>query len=511
MMSDWKEYRLGDITEWSSGGTPSKKNDVFWDGDIPWISASSMSGNRYSDSSLKITEAGLKAGSRLAVKDAILLLVRGSTLHKRILVGITTRDVAFNQDVKSIIPKEEFLDSWYLLFWFMSIEKDLLNMVENTGIGAGKLDTKLLQNLIIKIPPKEERDRIKACAKAIDDKLILNSQTNQTLEQIAQAIFKSWFVDFEPVKAKAQVRASVAAGWLPGSEQKTPLPKDFDVEAAVERAAMCAISGKSLAELDAQVCTNAVGKGSAGAVEKLSIETQQQLKTTAALFPDTLVESELGEIPDGWSIVDLKKLSIKISKGTTPRKADIANAENEEIIPFLKVRDISDNGEITRVGLDKIPESVHFGILKRSILETNDLLFSIAGTIGRVAVVEKDLNNSNCNQAVAFVRLKKPEKYLELCRLNLVSNRVQDDVTSKVVQGVQANFSLTGLGEVEIVLPTHNLLDVFNKNIISIAVKQRLLLKENRKLSEIRDVLLPKLLSGELSLKTTQMELEKVI
>ncbi|HZK61346.1 MAG TPA: restriction endonuclease subunit S, partial [Anaerovoracaceae bacterium] len=187
MSADWKEYRLGDITEWASGGTPSKQNAEFWDGTIPWISASSMGSNRYNESNLKITQDGLKAGSRLAKKDSILLLVRGSTLHQRIPVGIATSDVSFNQDVKAITAKKDFIEPWYLLFWFMAKEKDLLNMVENTGIGAGKLDTKRLQDMLIKIPSDVERNRICRFAKALDDKLLLNRQINQTLESMAQA------------------------------------------------------------------------------------------------------------------------------------------------------------------------------------------------------------------------------------------------------------------------------------------------------------------------------------
>ena len=117
MSSEWKAFALGEVTEWISGGTPKKDVLDYWNGDIPWISASSMQGTRFSDSDLKITSLGLKNGSRLAVKDSILLLVRGSALHNKIPVGIASRDVAFNQDVKAILPKEKHLSHLYLLFW----------------------------------------------------------------------------------------------------------------------------------------------------------------------------------------------------------------------------------------------------------------------------------------------------------------------------------------------------------------------------------------------------------
>ena len=98
MGSEWVQYRLGDIAKWSSGGTPSKSNEAFWGGSIPWISASSMDGNRYRDSKLKVTELGAKSGTKIAPAGSILLLVRGSILHQKIQVGIAEMDVTFNQD-----------------------------------------------------------------------------------------------------------------------------------------------------------------------------------------------------------------------------------------------------------------------------------------------------------------------------------------------------------------------------------------------------------------------------
>lgn len=85
---DWEIKKLGSETEWGSGGTPSKQEQSYWYGDIPWISASSMRGFRYFDSDSKITNAGLSNGSRLAEKGCLLLLVRGSMLFKKFLLGL---------------------------------------------------------------------------------------------------------------------------------------------------------------------------------------------------------------------------------------------------------------------------------------------------------------------------------------------------------------------------------------------------------------------------------------
>ena len=156
----WKEASLGEFTKWGSGGTPSKANETYWNGDIPWISAISMRGTRYNDSVLRITESGLKAGSRLAPKNSLLLLVRGSMLFKKIPVGIVERDVSFNQDVKSIIPDEQISSPDYLLCWLTGHENRLLGMVGGTGIGAGKLDLGELQSMELALPSLPEQEAI---------------------------------------------------------------------------------------------------------------------------------------------------------------------------------------------------------------------------------------------------------------------------------------------------------------------------------------------------------------
>ena len=156
----WKLCSLVDVTSWSSGGTPSKSNPDYWGGDVPWISAASMRGHYYSNSDLKITELAVNEKAKMAKKGTILLLVRGSMLWNKIPVGITSRRVAFNQDVKCISPKPKELDVTFLLYWFLAKENKLMGMVTGTGIGAGKLDTNDLQSLDVFLPPLPEQRKI---------------------------------------------------------------------------------------------------------------------------------------------------------------------------------------------------------------------------------------------------------------------------------------------------------------------------------------------------------------
>lgn len=152
-----------------------------------------------STSDLFITEEGLHAGSKIAKKDSILLLTRGSGLFNRIPVCYVVSDVAYNQDVKNIVLKKESITSIKFLYYWLYGNKELLSsMLETTGIGAGKIDTKRFLNLSISLPSQREQARYIYLMDLLFDKIELNRRINANLEAQAQALFKSWFVDFEP-------------------------------------------------------------------------------------------------------------------------------------------------------------------------------------------------------------------------------------------------------------------------------------------------------------------------
>ncbi|EGR0237715.1 hypothetical protein FMH18_20565 [Vibrio vulnificus] len=156
----WEVKPLSNITKWSSGGTPSKNNPDYWNGEIPWISAASMRGHYFENSELKISDLAVSNGAKMAPKNSLLLLVRGSMLWNKIPVGIAARKVSFNQDVKCLVPHTDELTTEFLLYWFLTYEHRLMNMVTGTGIGAGKLDTTDLQGLDVFLPPLPEQRKI---------------------------------------------------------------------------------------------------------------------------------------------------------------------------------------------------------------------------------------------------------------------------------------------------------------------------------------------------------------
>lgn len=189
---DFEKNKLVEHTKWSSGGTPSKDNIEYWNGDIPLISGASMHTQRFFKSDVNITELGLKKGSKLAPKDSILILVRGSMLFNKIPMGLTLKDVAFNQDVKCIQPSKS-LNSIFLFQWLLSKENIIQNKVTSTGIGAGKLDTVDLQNLEIIVPKLEEQTKIASFLSTVDEKIAQLNQKHELLSQYKQGMIQKLF------------------------------------------------------------------------------------------------------------------------------------------------------------------------------------------------------------------------------------------------------------------------------------------------------------------------------
>ena len=200
----WKKVKLGDVVKMSSGGTPSKDNVSFWNGDIPWISALEMHKNFVEDAKLNITEEALKKGSSLAKKKDLLLLTRGSMLWKRIPVCLCLRDVAFNQDVKCLHTDNK-LNSTFLLYWFGCMESKIMHMVVGTGIGAGKLESSGILDLDVDLPPIEEQKKIVATLSVWDSAIEKMEKLIEVLEERYQAYVNEFFFENQSERKKLKM------------------------------------------------------------------------------------------------------------------------------------------------------------------------------------------------------------------------------------------------------------------------------------------------------------------
>jgi type I restriction enzyme S subunit len=158
-IKEWRTIPLGRLVRFASGGTPSREDPNFWNGDIPWLSAKDLKKFRLNDSIEKVTREGANNGARLIEAGSVLILVRGMTLLKDVPVGVTERLVAFNQDLKALIPNRE-VDGHYLGFYLAANKFRLLTLVDRASHGVGRLPSDLLQSFEIELPCIEEQRKI---------------------------------------------------------------------------------------------------------------------------------------------------------------------------------------------------------------------------------------------------------------------------------------------------------------------------------------------------------------
>ena len=199
----WSDVSLGSVVTFLSGGTPSKGNSAYWGGAIPWVSAKDMKRFRLSETQDHITSEGAANGTRVVPKGSVLLLTRGMTLLKSVPVCLIDHDMAFNQDIRALRAGPRIFAE-YLPYLVLGNTRRLRGLVDLAGHGTGRLNSGDLQGLSVRLPPTNEQRAIAHILGTLDDKIELNRRMNETLEAMARAIFKDWFVDFGPTRAKME-------------------------------------------------------------------------------------------------------------------------------------------------------------------------------------------------------------------------------------------------------------------------------------------------------------------
>jgi len=438
MSANWTVVSLSDIVNFKTGRLDS--NAAEEGGIYPFFTCSptTLAINSYAFDDEAILLAGNNANGLFAVK-----YFKGKfNAYQRTYV-ITP------------IDKRRVSVQW-LYFRIKHVTAELQQM--SVGTATKFLTKKILDAYEVSLPSYDEQERIADILWSLQDKLNLNTQTNQTLEAIAQAIFKSWFVDFEPVKAKM---AALEAG---GTAEEA------------ERAAMCAISGKDEAAL-AQLQTE-------------QPDAYAELTQTAALFPSAAQDSELGEIPERWDVASLSDL-IQITGGGTPKRSE-PNYWNGDV-PWFSVKDIPADGNVFVVDTEE--KITHEGLKKSStkLLKKGTTIITARGTVGKLALLASDM----CmNQSCYGINGKGTGPYFNYFNLSQAVSTLQrnthgavfDTITTKTFDTYRTSFSGSEIA------------NRFDAVVMPILEKVESNIRESMALTHIRDTLLPKLLSGELTL-----------
>jgi type I restriction enzyme S subunit len=341
-------------------------------------------------------------------------------------------------------------DARYVYYLLKSIDFHRFNV----GTGVPTLNRNHLSSVLVKNLGYINEKVIAKTLGDLDDKIHLNNQINQTLESIAQALFKSWFIDFDPVRAKIVAK----------QEGNNP-----------EFAAMCVISGKSEVEL-----------------QQMAEDDLAELRATAALFPDELVESELGEVPKGWEVTRFSNIVEKYidNRGKTP-------PIQSEGIPLLEVKHLPEFSLNPDLNTDKKVSLETFNTWFRAHLQENDLIMSTVGTIGRLCIVPANRTLAIAQNILGLrFKLNKVNPLFMYYQMN--SAKFRNDVDARLVITVQSSIKRKDLETIDLLQPDIKIQNIFAEKIKPFVLSQQS--DESLKLIDIRDALLPKLLSGEITL-----------
>jgi type I restriction enzyme S subunit len=414
----WKPYSLYSLAEWING--MAFRDISFADTGKPVI---------------KIAEIknGISGQTKYTTDnfDPIYYLTDGDMLFSWSGQPETSIDVYWyhgpdgwlNQHIFKVIPKENCEKSFFY-YILKYVKPNFIRIALNkqtTGLGhVTKAD---LQKISVRIPDKNSQRAIAHILGTLDDKIELNRRMNQTLEEIARAIFKSWFVDFDPVRKKA-------AG------QPTGLPEDID-----------------------------------------------------KLFPDSFEESELGEIPKGWKVNKLEEYVDTVS---------ITHRFEQDRVIFLNTSDIFD-GVILHNNYSKVIGLP--GQAKKSILK-GDILFSeIRPANKRFAYVDFDPQDYVVSTKLMVLRCKggiEPIVIYFFLKSEAVLAELQLLAESR--SGTFPQITFDQVKFLKIIVPHEVIMKEYSTILGLLYGKTRKNHKENESIGQLRDSLLPPLLSGTLSI-----------
>ena len=469
MSADWPEYSLAELYEIRSG--LSKAAEYFGSG-YPFVSFKDVFGNYFLPDELsQLVQSSDKEREGCSVNRGDVFLTRTSeTMHELGMSSVALKDypgATFNGFTKRLRLKEgapEVIPE-YIGYSLRSPSFRSSMMAFSTMSTRASLNNDMIGLLKVKLPPVSVQTAIGNVLKALDDKITLNTQTNQTLEQMAQALFKSWFVDFDPV-----IDNALDSGFFEREFAGEDIPEPLAQRVAIRQA----LREATAADTDAS------------AIGRLPPETR-------ALFPDRFEKHpELGWIPKGWMVKSLAEQT-KLIGGGTPKRS------NEEFwgggIPWFSVKDAPNNSDVFVLDTDEKITVAGLNGSSTRLLPVGTTIISARGTVGKLALVGREMAmNQSCYGVLPAdgLGLGVYFNYFSLKRIvywlrQNTHGAVFDTITKQTFETVSS------------VVPPSTIASEFERQVTPWLdlVKSKLL--ENVSLSQLRDTLLPKLLSGELT------------
>ena len=416
--SVWPLVEIGDVAEVVGGGTPSTRNAGYFDGDVPWLTPKDLSGSParvVARGSRNLSRAGLaNSSARLVPPGTVLLSTRAPIGYAAIAGG----EISTNQGFRNLLPRGS-VRSDFLYYWL----KANTEVLERHAVGTTfrELPGSVLKRIRIPLPPLSEQRAVARVLGALDDKIEANRRMNATLEGMAQAVFKDWFVDFGPVRAKAAGRAR----YLPD-----PL---------------------------------------------------------WSLFPDRLVDSAAGEIPEGWEAVPLSQ-AVEINpprslkKGRTAPYLDMANMPTEGHSPGAVVDRPYGSG-MRFVNGDTLVARITPCLENGKTAYVDFLEDGVVGWGSTEYIVMRPRDPLPAEFAYCLAR---GAGFREFAIRNMSGTSGRQRVSAPT------------LSQFVLPMPSHPIEESFGRFAGPLMARAAGAARESRALSGLRDTLLPRLVSGEL-------------
>jgi type I restriction enzyme S subunit len=374
---------------------------------------------------------------RFLLKQNDIVFGRKGSTHRNALIKEGEEGYFLGSDGIRLRVKSDCLCPKYLSYQLRSAKAVSWLKANSEGTTMPSLNQDILSRFPITLLPFAEQKAIAHILGTLDDKIELNRKTHETLEAMAKALFNSWFLDFDPVRAKAEGRP-------------TGLPAEI-----------------------------------------------------SNLFPDSFEDSELGEIPSGWNVQSAgKQYDISIGK-TPPRRESQWFSTSKVDMPWLSIRDLGEVG----VYADRTSESLTREAVEKfnvKIVPPDTTVLSFKLTIGRVAITGSEMLT---NEAIAhFSPLTKGAgSEYTYCLLSQYDYHSLGS-TSSIATAVNSQI----LRDMPLVVPPESIARAFCDTAAPIFSSIKCGQQETHCLSDFRDTLLPKLISGEIRIPDAEKLLEEV-
>lgn len=412
----WDWHLLTSLARLETGHTPSRKHPEYWDGDIPWIGIRDATGNHgrtIDDTAQHVTQAGIDNSSARLLPQNTVCLSRTASVGYVVVMG---RPMSTSQDFVNWVCDQDLLDYRYLKYVLLA-EKNAYGRFSH-GTTHQTIYFPEVKAFHICAPDVDGQRPIADVLSALDDKIEQNHRTTRALERLSRAIFKAWFVDFEPVKAKAAGATS-----FPSMPQAT-----FDA------------------------------------------------------LPTTLINSEIGPIPEGWEVKPLAEC-VHLTMGQSP-PSEYYNKEGQGL-PFHQ--GVSDYGF-------RFPTHRVYCTVDTRIAEPRDALLSVRAPVGRINVADTRLV---LGRGLAGIRHRHGCQSFILYQLYQTFAEEDAVGDGTIYKAVTKKF----LSQMPTLDPSRDIMEAFNTMTSPfddlIAASEI----ESRKLTATRDYLLPKLLSGQVRME----------